>query len=72
MCSSDLAASYATAAANTETPDVQARRYLMLSVFCRNYGQDKLAGTYSLQATQLSPAVGQELQKIFGDAQSTP
>ena len=67
-----MAASYATAAANTETPDVQARRYLMLSVFCRNYGQDKLAGTYSLQATQLSPAVGQELQKIFGDAQSTP
>src|SRR5207249_6925185 len=41
-----LGESYAVATVRTEKPEARARRYLMLAVFCKQYGMDRAAAGY--------------------------
>jgi hypothetical protein len=58
---------YATAFAATEKTDTRARRYLLLAVFCKQYGLDRGVTPYLNQARQLQPALPAEAEWIFGD-----
>ncbi len=65
-----LAESYATASAPTEKAEAQARRYLLLAAYCKQYGLDRWAAGYSQQATKLYPALQEQVNLIFGKTSS--
>lgn len=61
-----LAVFYANASTQTEKADVRARRYLLLAVFCRQYGLDRSATGYLRQAELLQPTLPAEAELVFG------
>ncbi len=63
-----LAVFYVNAFTQTEKPDARARRYLLLAVFCRQYGLDRSATGYLRQAQLLQPNLPAEAELIFGNS----
>ena len=61
-----MAESYVTIFAESEKPDVRARRYLVLTAFAKQYGLDRAASGYARQATQLSPSMQNEVAAALG------
>lgn len=67
-----LATQYAANLGAKEPPEKRARRYLMLAIFCRTYGQSRQAATFAAQAIELSPAMETEWQKTGGSVPPVP
>jgi hypothetical protein len=65
-----LADFYVAATAATETPAAHALRFLRLAIFCKQYGQDRIAGDYARQAVQLQPSLQGEVDSILGPTPS--
>ena len=64
-----VAGSYATTSAASEPAASQARRYLMLALFAKQYGLDRAVDSYSQRAIQLQPAIEAELKRLTGKTQ---
>jgi len=66
-----LADYYAVANAAGDTPNAHALRLLRLAVFCKQYGQDRVAGDYAQQAVKLQPSFQAELDSIINPPPSS-
>ncbi len=60
-----LAEWYAAEFASTESPAMQARRYLTLAAFARQFGSER-AAAYWKRALQLAPSLQPEIKRSFG------
>ncbi len=60
-----LAEWYAAEFASTESPATQARRYLTLAAFARQFGSER-AASYWKRAMQLAPSLQPEIKRAFG------
>jgi hypothetical protein len=60
-----LAEWYASGFASSEPPATQARRYLTLAAFARQFGSER-AAAYWKRAMQLAPGIGADIEHAFG------
>jgi hypothetical protein len=60
-----LAMTYAQAFAATDKPDVLARRYFTLALFCRQFGFEGAVSGYQQQAARLQPALQGEMDSVI-------